>query len=64
MDFLNDLSGSELVLLATILSFWFSQGLSSNEIDNLGNFFSALGANLTVIAGNTPQPSINDTIIT
>ena len=64
MDFLNDFSSSELVLLATILSFWFSQGLSANEIDNLGNFFTALGANLTVIAGNITQTSINDNTLT
>lgn len=50
MDFLNSLSGCELVSLATVLSIVLSQDLSPEEIDTLGNFFSALGNNLNTIA--------------
>ena len=46
----NDLSGAELVALASILSINISTGLTPDEIDTLGNFFSALGANLSTIA--------------
>ena len=46
----NNLSGSELVALASILAINMSNDLTSNEIDTLGNFFSALGANLSTIA--------------
>lgn len=48
--FLNNLNGCELVAFAAILSIYISQGLSPDEIDTLGNFFSALGANLSTIA--------------
>ena len=47
---LNDLSGCELVTLASIISIFISQGLTPDEIDTLGNFFSALGSNLSTIA--------------
>lgn len=47
---LNDLSGCELVTLASIIAIYISQGLSPDEIDTLGNFFSALGSNLSTIA--------------
>ena len=50
MGCLNDLSGAELVLLASIIAISISQNLSNDEIDNLGNFFSALGSNLSTIA--------------
>ena len=46
----NNLSGSELVALASILAINISTGLTPEEIDTLGNFFSALGANLSTIA--------------
>ncbi len=51
MDYLNELSGSELVTLATVISIWISQNLTSDEINTLGNFFTALGSNLTLISG-------------
>lgn len=47
----DDLSGAELVGLASVLSIVIAQGLTPDEIDTLGNFFSALGANLSTIAG-------------
>lgn len=47
---LNSLSGNELVALASILAIYISNGLKPDEIDTLGNFFSALGANLSTIA--------------
>lgn len=48
--FLNSLSGCELVALATYFSVIISQNLTPEEIDVLGNFFSALGSNLSTIA--------------
>ena len=50
MEFLNDLSGCELVTFATVFSIAISKGLNSSEIDTLGNFFTAVGTNLTTIA--------------
>lgn len=55
----NQLNGCELVSLAAILAVYISQGLTADETDTLGNFFSALGANLSTIA-----TSKNDNIIT
>ena len=46
----NNLSGCELVTLASILSIYISNDLSPDEIDTLGNFFSALGSNLSTSA--------------
>ena len=46
----NNLSGNELVAFASILAIYISDGLKPDEIDTLGNFFSALGANLSTIA--------------
>lgn len=60
MNFLNDLSGYELVTLATVISIYLSQGLTPNEIDTLGNFFSALGSNLSTIA--TAQANSPDSV--
>lgn len=51
MDCLNNLSGCELVTLAALIAIYFSQNLSSDEASTLGNFFSALGDNLSTIAG-------------
>ena len=50
MCFLTDVSGCELVALASVFAVFLSQGLSPDEIDTLGNFFSAVGANLSTIA--------------
>ena len=49
-SFLQGLSGCELVALAGLLSVVISQNLSNDEVDTLGNFFSALGPNLSTIA--------------
>lgn len=49
-SFLSALSGCELVALAGLLSVVISNNLSNDEIDTLGNFFSALGSNLSTIA--------------
>ncbi len=51
MSCLSELSGYELVTLAALLAVYISNGLSSDEIDTLGNFFSALGENLSTIGG-------------
>lgn len=48
--FWNNLNGCELVSFAAILAVYISQGLTPDEIDTLGNFFSALGSNLSTIA--------------
>lgn len=50
MDCLTNLSGCELVGLAGIIAISLSQNLSADETDILGNFFSALGSNLSTIA--------------
>lgn len=50
IDFLDSLSGAELVALSSILAIAISQELSPDEIDTLGNFLSALGSNLSTIA--------------
>ena len=56
MNFLNycidNLSGSELVVLASLLSISISQGLTKEEIGLLGDFFSALGDNLSLISSS------------
>lgn len=48
--FLNSLSGCELVAIAGLLSVAIAKNLNPDEIDVLGNFFSALGSNLSTIA--------------
>ena len=48
--FLSNLSGCELVALAGLLSVAIAKNLKADEIDVLGNFFSALGSNLSTIA--------------
>lgn len=50
MEGLNKMSGCELIALATIIAIKISNGLTLDEIDTLGNFFSALGSNLSTIA--------------
>lgn len=47
---LSNLSGCELVAIASIVAIELSEELSADEIDTLGNFFSALGSNLSTIA--------------
>jgi hypothetical protein len=50
IDFLNDLSGAELVLLSSAIAIFISDGLDNDDINTLGNFLSALGDNLSTIA--------------
>lgn len=64
MDFFN-LSGCELVSLAAILSITIAKDFTSDEVDTLGNFFSALGSNLSTIASSQDtdcSPSNTDII--
>lgn len=55
---LNDLNGCELVSLAAILAISISQGLSPDEIDTIGNFFAALGSNLSTIASSQDDATL------
>lgn len=48
--FLSSLTGCELVAVAGLFSVAIANNLNPNEIDMLGNFFSALGSNLSTIA--------------
>lgn len=50
MNSFFDLSGCELVALASIFSIYISQGLSSDELTTLAGFFTALGDNLAILA--------------
>lgn len=50
IDFFNDLSGAELVLLSSILAILISENLDNDDINTLGDFLSALGENLSTIA--------------
>ncbi len=50
MNSCNCPSGCELVTLASTLSCIIAKNLSPNDIGTLGDFFSALGSNLSVIA--------------
>ncbi len=50
--FLDDLDSCQLVAFAAILAIYISQGLSSEQIGTLGDFFSALGDNLSLISSS------------
>lgn len=50
MNSFFDLSGCELVAIASIFSIYISQGLSSDELTTLAGFFTALGDNLAILA--------------
>lgn len=50
MNSFFDLSGCELVALASLFSIYISQGLSTDELATLASFFSALGDNLAILA--------------
>lgn len=54
-----DLSGCNLIGLASSLSIIIAQDLSTEEIGILSAFFSALGDNLALIVAS-PQSSIQD----
>lgn len=50
MNSFFDLSGPELVALASIFSIYIGQCLSTDELATLASFFSALGDNLAILA--------------
>lgn len=54
------LSGEEQVVIAAALAFLMSEGLTSNQLNILGNFIEAIGQNILVIASqpgnNSPSP--------
>ncbi len=52
---ITDLSGSELVLLASVFAIAFSSMVKEEELDVWGNFFSAFGSNLSIISGVDPN---------
>ena len=47
---LDNLSGCELVALASIISIYIADGLSADQISKLGDFFSALCDNLSLLS--------------
>lgn len=55
---LSDLSGCELVAIAGLLAVSISKNLSADETNTLGNFFSALGSNLSTIADTKPDSNL------
>lgn len=57
--FLKNLSSCELVTLASILAISIAQELDVDDINVLGNFLTALGANLLTIAASKEQNSNN-----
>ena len=47
---LDDLNAEEIIFLASSISLAIAKGKTVDEIDLLGNFFSAIGQNLSTIA--------------
>lgn len=61
IDFLNSLSGTELVALSSFLAISISQELSPDATYTLGNFLSSLGSNLsTIAAASSKSNDINN----
>ena len=53
---ISNLSGCELVALAGALATIIAENFDNDDIDTLGNFFSALGSNLsTISSANTNE---------
>lgn len=50
---LDNLSGCNLVALASLVSISLAEGLSSEQISTLGAFFTALGDNLALLSINS-----------
>lgn len=48
--FLNNISGSELVTLASTLSIYISKDLTPDDLAKLGSFFTTLRDNLSLIS--------------
>ena len=59
MSCLDNLSGCELVTLASIIAIAISEGKTSDEIGTLGNFFSALGDNLNILSSSSGNNTTN-----
>ena len=57
---LSNLSGSNLIVLASSLAILIAQDLTTDEIGILAAFFSALGDNLALILAS-PLPPNNNT---
>ena len=51
MSCLKDKCPEELILLASSVAIAISQNKSAEQIGNLGDFFSAVGQNLSLISG-------------
>ena len=56
---LSNLSGSNLIALASSLAILISQDLTSDEIGLLAAFFSALGDNLALLIASPLPPKDN-----
>ena len=54
-------SGGMLVTTAAIIALQISQGRSADELSLLAAFFTVLGDNLSLIAGQLPQDSLSST---
>lgn len=54
-------SGGMLVTTAAIIALQISQGRSADELSLLAAFFTVLGDNLALIAGQLPQNSLSST---
>ena len=50
MDFLNNSSGYDLAIFASIFAIFLSQGLTPTQMDTLAGFLAAVGTNLSIIA--------------
>lgn len=50
---LNNLSNAELVALASSISIFIGENVSSEEAGILSGFFSAIGDNLAIFSANT-----------
>lgn len=57
LDFLTKLSGSELVALASIISIFLSDSLSSEELTILAIFVTTIGDNIAIIASSRANSS-------
>ena len=57
---ISDLSGCNLIGLASSLSILLAQGLTPDEIGVLAAFFTSVGDNLALIAINPPSSTQNE----
>ena len=59
-DFFSNLSGCEWIAIASSFAIILSQGLSTDEIGILANFFSSLGDNLNILASTKTSHNTQD----